>query len=105
VDIDPQALTASRDNAERNAVSERLGLALSDGDLQPVELLLANILAGPLESLAPRLSALVNKNGHIVLSGVLAGQAEAVQNCYAAWFDMQPVVLQGDWARLSGKRR
>jgi ribosomal protein L11 methylase PrmA len=40
-----------------------------------------------------------------VLSGVLTAQAQAVQNCYAAWFDMDPIVTQGDWARLSGKKR
>lgn len=109
VDIDPQALLASRDNAQRNGVSEQLTLALADDSLQPVELLLANILAGPLESLAPRLASLVKPGGHIVLSGVLAAQAQAVHNRYAAWFDMHPVVLSGvlpgEWARLSGTRR
>ena len=89
VDIDPQALLASRDNAERNHVSAAL---------------IANILAGPLESLAPRLAELTKANGHIVLSGVLTEQAQAVQNRYATWFDMQPITTQGDWARLCGIR-
>lgn len=105
VDIDPQALLASRDNAQRNHVSAALTLTLGDSELQPAGLLIANILAGPLESLAPRLSALIQPGGHIVLSGVLTGQAAAVQNCYAAWFDMEPIQVQGDWARLSGKKR
>lgn len=105
LDIDPQALLASRDNAQRNKVSDALTLSLSDSDLQPAELLMANILAGPLESLAPRLSALTLTGGQIVLSGVLTGQAGSVQNCYAAWFDMDPIQVQGDWARLSGRKR
>ncbi|MGE0116075.1 MAG: 50S ribosomal protein L11 methyltransferase [Steroidobacteraceae bacterium] len=105
VDIDPQALLASRDNAERNGVSTALSLSLHDVELQPAELLIANILAGPLETLAPRLAALTQTNGHIVLSGVLTEQAAAVQNCYAAWFEMEPIMRQGDWARLSGKKR
>jgi len=104
VDIDPQALLASRDNAERNHVSAALTLSLNDHDLQPADLVIANILAGPLESLAPRLAELTKANGHIVLSGVLTEQAHAVQNRYATWFDMQPITTQGDWARLCGIR-
>jgi ribosomal protein L11 methyltransferase len=104
VDIDPQALLASRDNAERNHVGAALTLSLNDNDLQPADLVIANILAGPLESLAPRLAELTKANGHIVLSGVLTEQAQAVQNRYATWFDMQPITTQGDWARLCGIR-
>ncbi|MGD9842554.1 MAG: 50S ribosomal protein L11 methyltransferase [Steroidobacteraceae bacterium] len=104
VDIDPQALLASRNNAKRNGVSAALTLSLSDQDLQPAEIVIANILAGPLATLAPRLAELTRPHGHIVLSGVLTEQATAVQNCYAAWFDMHPIAVQGDWARLSGKR-
>lgn len=105
VDIDPQALLASRDNAQRNHVSAAVSLSLGDSELQPAELLIANILAGPLESLGPRLTALTRPGGHIVLSGVLAEQAASVQNCYAAWFNMDPIQVQGDWARLSGTKR
>ncbi len=104
VDIDPQALLASRDNAERNHVSAALTLSLNDHDLQPADLVIANILAGPLESLAPRLAELTKGNGHIVLSGVLTEQVQAVQNRYATWFEMQPITTQGDWARLCGIR-
>lgn len=104
IDIDPQALLASRDNAERNQVSGSLSLSLQDTDLQPANLLLANILAGPLVSLAPRLATLTCAGGHIVLSGVLRAQAESVQTCYAAWFDMDTIVYQDDWALLSGRR-
>jgi ribosomal protein L11 methyltransferase len=96
---------ASRDNAERNQVSASLTLSHSDRDLTPVSLIIANILAGPLEVLAPRLAALTKTRGRIVLSGVLATQAKVVQKCYSQWYDMEPIVTQGDWARLSGKKR
>lgn len=105
IDIDPQALIASRDNALRNHVSEQLSLGLSDDHLSAADLVIANILAGPLESLAPRLAALTRHNGYIVLSGVLMEQALALNNVYGAWFDMEPTVFQEGWARLSGKRR
>lgn len=104
VDIDPQALIASRDNATRNNVSEMLSLSLSDESLKPADVLMANILAGPLEALAPRLAQLTKPQGHIVLSGILTAQAALLHNVYAAWFDMHPITIQGDWARLSGKR-
>lgn len=105
VDIDPQALIASRDNAERNQVSERLTLSLSDAQLQPADVVIANILAGPLAELAARLAALTRQGGKLVLSGVLAEQAAGLVEIYREWFVMEPTVLQTDWARLSGTRR
>ena len=104
VDIDPQALLASRDNAERNHVSDALTLSLNDQTLPTADLVMANILAGPLEMLAPRLAELTRQQGKIVLSGVLTEQAPAVQNRYATWFAMDPITTHGDWARLSGTR-
>ena len=105
VDIDQQALIASRSNVERNNVMAALTLSLRDGHLQPADVLLANILAGPLTELAPRLSALVLPRGFIVLSGVLQDQAETIQTCYSAWFDMDNIAYLDGWARLSGRRR
>jgi len=105
VDIDHQALIASRSNAERNGVMSALTLDLSDQHLQPADILLANILAGPLTELAPRLSSLVVPKGWIVLSGVLQEQAETIQTCYSTWFDMDNIAYQDGWARLSGQRR
>ena len=104
VDIDHQALIASRSNAERNGVMSGLTLELSDTNLLPADVLLANILAGPLIELAPRLSTLVLSKGWIVLSGVLQEQAETIQTCYSAWFDMDTIAYQDGWARLSGQR-
>lgn len=106
VDIDPQALLATRDNAERNGVVHLITSQLVEGTtLASADILLANILAGPLESLAPTFAALVKTDGRLVLSGILRNQAEAVATRYAPWFDIAPAVVRDDWARLDGVRR
>jgi ribosomal protein L11 methyltransferase len=109
VDIDPQALLATHDNAERNGVAQlidaRLVDAASDSGETPADILLANILAGPLESLAPTFAARVRAGGRLVMSGILRNQAEAVATTYAPWFDIAPVVVRDDWVRLDGVRR
>jgi ribosomal protein L11 methyltransferase len=73
--------------------------------LQPADIMLANILAEPLEALAPTLTALVAPGGHIVLSGLLSRQTDQVAARYAPAFRLEPVTVQGDWARLDGRRR
>jgi ribosomal protein L11 methyltransferase len=104
-DIDEQAITATRDNATRNAVSERLSLLSPATPPQtPADVVLANILAGPLHELAPALAALVNPNGCLVLSGILKEQALDLARRYSAWFDMEEPVFREDWARLTGRR-
>jgi len=106
VDIDPQAVIATNDNAQRNGVADRLTVSTVDQmRAQPAHVLLANILAEPLMHLAPRLAELVRPGGELVLSGLLTQQAPAVAMPYAPWFDIQPVAIRDDWARLSGKRR
>jgi ribosomal protein L11 methyltransferase len=106
IDIDPQALLATHDNAERNGVAGLISAHLADHSHDaPADVLLANILAGPLESLAPAFAARVCVGGQIVLSGILRNQAEAVASRYAPWFDIAPVVVRDDWARLDGVRR
>ena len=105
VDTDPQAILATHDNAEKNQVKDRIDAYLpADFHSQPVPLLLANILAGPLQSLAPRFSELVEPAGHIVLSGILAEQAEAVMQQYRPSFEIQVVEQQEEWVCLAGKR-
>jgi ribosomal protein L11 methyltransferase len=106
VDIDPQAVTASADNARRNNVSGRLRVGtVADTTLPPADIVLANILAEPLQSLAATLTALVKDRGSIVLSGLLAHQADTVAARYASAFALAPTAVQGDWARLDGLRR
>ncbi len=104
-DIDEQALWASEENARRNGVEACLSLALPEAlATAPVDLLLANILANPLITLAPQLAALVKSGGNLLLSGLLEEQAALVMEAYAAWFDFQPVQLQEGWACLHGVR-
>lgn len=108
IDIDPQALLATHDNAERNGVAPLIEARLVEASAAheaPADILLANILAGPLEHLAPTFSARVRAGGRLVLSGILRNQAEAVATTYAPWFDIAPVVVRDDWVRLDGVRR
>jgi ribosomal protein L11 methyltransferase len=105
VDIDPQALIATRDNAERNGVATRITVRLAGDDApKPVDILLANILAGPLESLAAEFARRVHAGGKLVLSGILQNQAAAVASRYAPWFDIAPATVRDEWARLDGVR-
>lgn len=104
-DTDPQALTVSHENAERNQVSERLALYLPDAvsTEASADVVLANILAGPLVLLASRLTALVRPGGRLILSGLLASQAEEVEAAYATHFALERRVHDG-WAMLAGKK-
>lgn len=103
VDTDPQALEATRANAERNGVKIEAYLPGECPDL-PCDLLVANILAGPLQTLAPRFANLCKPGAGLVLSGILQTQADEVSAAYNSWFDMQPAVAREDWIRLSGTR-
>ena len=106
-DIDPQALEASRDNARRNQLAdERLALYLpEDMPGEPADVLVANILAGPLVSLAPQLATLVRPGGRIALSGILAEQTEDILAAYRDAFELDPVADRDGWIRVSGTRR
>ncbi|HEY7774395.1 MAG TPA: 50S ribosomal protein L11 methyltransferase, partial [Marinagarivorans sp.] len=107
VDIDPQALLATQDNAQRNAIAaERFPVVFPDKcPAAPVDLVVANILAGPLVELAPTLTSLVKAGGKLCLSGILASQAEAVQIAYAADFAFDPVAQKEEWVRLTATKR
>ncbi|MGM0915500.1 MAG: 50S ribosomal protein L11 methyltransferase [Pseudomonadota bacterium] len=107
-DIDPQALTASRDNAERNEVAEdALRLCypeqLDDGETFPI--VVANILAGPLVEMAPMIAGHVAPGGRLALSGILAAQAEEVLQAYREQgLRMDEPVTREGWVRLTGRR-
>ena len=106
VDNDPQALTATRDNAERNGVAQRLAVhAPQDAPDETYPVAVANILASALDALAPRLAARVAPGGRIALSGILAGQDEALLARYREWFDDLRVATREDWVRIEGVRR
>jgi ribosomal protein L11 methyltransferase len=104
VDNDPQALLAATHNAQQNTISslDFVTQLPDEAILKPADLILANILAQPLISLAPKLASLIIKQGHIVLSGVLVDQVEAVKHAYLPWFDFQPPVFKEEWVRLVG---
>ncbi|NYS31449.1 50S ribosomal protein L11 methyltransferase [Pantoea sp. WMus005] len=104
IDIDPQAIQASRDNAERNGVSDRLSLYLphQQPDNLQADVVVANILAGPLRELAPLIGVLPKSGGHLGLSGVLESQAESVCEAYASEFTLDPVAVKEEWCRITG---
>ena len=135
VDLDPQALLATRDNAIRNGVSanidvrgvddqgvdaqvagehsgdardagnaQRAGTPGTDAGLQPAYCVMANILAGPLIELAPKLTAASEPGGYLLLSGLLKTQAYAVKAAYAHGFDMVQVVERDDWCCIYARR-
>ena len=106
VDNDPQALAASRDNAERNGVADALEpCAPDDFNAKPADVLVANILAGPLDQLAPLFARCVKPGGEIALSGILSGQEPPLCKRYAEWFDAIVVESREDWMRVGGRRR
>ena len=106
VDNDPQALIASADNAERNAVADRLTVYLpEDAKADPADVFIANILAGPLGELAPTFAAAAKPGAPFAISGILQGQQDELLARYAEWFDELRVDTQEDWVRISGKRR
>ncbi|ERS82379.1 50S ribosomal protein L11 methyltransferase [Halomonas sp. PBN3] len=107
-DIDPQALTASRDNAERNEVAEaalRLCYPEQLDDAEAFPIVVANILAGPLVELAPMIAGHVAPGGRLALSGILEAQAEAVLEAYREQgLVMDEPACREGWVRLTGRR-
>lgn len=104
VDIDPQAVEASRYNAEQNRVAASFFTA-DEPRPEPAQVVVANILSNPLKVLAPLLADLTLPGGKVVLSGILAPQAQDVSKAYSTWFEMEPAVEDDGWVRLSGVRR
>lgn len=104
IDIDPQAITASRDNAERNHVSNQLELYLPEDAPKGLlaDVVVANILAGPLRELSSSIECLVKPEGRLALSGILEQQADELLTVYGQWFKMDPAKVKDEWARLSG---
>ncbi len=105
VDHDPQALLATRENAQRNGVAERVETFLPEHTpTLAADTLIANILANPLRELATRFADLVKCGGTLTLSGILAEQADDVAAAYRDIFSIGPVVVHQGWVRLDGTR-
>ncbi len=105
VDYDPQALKATRENGIKNGVDERLQTHTPDTlPTIQADILVANILAEPLMSLAPTLAHLLPTGGRFALSGILAEQQEAVAAHYQPFAELQPVRRQEEWILIPGMR-
>jgi ribosomal protein L11 methyltransferase len=105
VDNDDQALTATRANAQLNGLATRLHVAAPDAlPAVSVDVLAANILAGPLVELAPRFAALVRPGGWLVLSGILEPQAARVATAYTPYFGGLEQAARDGWVRLAARR-
>jgi ribosomal protein L11 methyltransferase len=104
VDLDPQALIATRDNANRNHVAARLEIQGVPAVLSAADLVVANILAEPLIELFPVLRAACKAGADLVLSGLLKSQAYAVKAAYSSGFDMVQVFGRDDWCCIHARR-
>jgi len=106
IDIDPQAIQASRANAQRNGVEQQLELYLPQEQPRDFEadVVVANILAGPLQSLSGTILAYVKPSGVFALSGILENQSEEVTKAYQASSQMAEPVILDEWVRLTGKK-
>lgn len=106
VDNDEQAIAASRDNAQRNGVSELLDLYLPQQIPQiQSDVLVANILAGPLGELAPVFAQSLKSGGALALSGILDGQQDELLARYSEWFVDLRATQRDGWIRIDGNRR
>ena len=104
VDIDTQAITASQDNATLNEVSACFYLPNELG-AGTYDVVVANILTNPLKGMAPLLAGRVRQGGQLVLSGILAEQADDVMAVYNSWFTFAPAEVDEGWVRLAGVKR
>jgi ribosomal protein L11 methyltransferase len=106
IDNDEQALIATRDNARLNGCEARIDISAPESlPALRVDVVLANILAGPLVSLAPELARVVVPGGCIVLSGILARQAATVAAAYEPWFEQIAMHGRDGWTRIDARRR
>lgn len=106
VDIDPQALIASKDNAQRNQVEDKL--ELFDGASKQIpqcSIVVANILAGPLAQLEPNIAALCQSQGKLALSGILESQAQEVIDAYSKDFDIEYTKVKEGWVLIVATRK
>jgi len=103
IDIDPQALASTRDNAARNGVAVQV-LGTDAPRPDAADVVVANILSSPLKVLAPVLTALVKPGGSLVLSGVLQRQADEVAAAYTGHVPLSVAATLDGWACLAGTK-
>ncbi len=112
VDIDPQALQATHENVRRNGLTPEDFPVYLPSRLQQdkvvaegADIILANILAGPLTELAPTLTRLTRCGGKLCLSGILASQTSTVMEAYQGDFWFDPPVQRQEWVRLTANKK
>lgn len=106
IDNDPQAIIATRDNAERNGLADHVDVYLPDeAPTRTYPVVVANILASALDQLAETISAQVAPGGVLAMSGILKGQEDELLIRFAPWFEQLEVAQQEDWVLISGRRR
>jgi ribosomal protein L11 methyltransferase len=106
VDIDPQAVTASRDNARLNGIHSGFSVQLpQDFDPPAADLVIANILANPLQELAGDLAGMLRPGGMLLLTGILVEQSDAVMHAYREWIDFAVPVRRDEWVLLTGTKK
>ncbi len=108
IDNDPQALIATADNAQRNHIEpSRINTYLPNQIPAGIkaDIVVANILAGPLAELAPTIAQLTADKGLLALSGIISSQADELISCYQQWYVMDAAVSEDNWVRLSGRKR
>ncbi|QIL85315.1 50S ribosomal protein L11 methyltransferase [Vibrio sp. HDW18] len=106
IDIDPQALLASKDNAARNGVEDQIEVYLPKDQPEGLlaDVVVANILAGPLRELSPIIKGLLKPGGQLAMSGILDTQAESVAEFYRADVKLDPIAEKSEWCRISGRK-
>lgn len=105
IDIDPQALEATLDNATRNKVENRLAVFLPANQPElKADIVMANILAAPLKELSNVISNYCADKGHLIMSGILVEQADEVMAHYAKQFTFEGVEIEGEWVRLTAQK-
>ncbi|EOC1805488.1 50S ribosomal protein L11 methyltransferase [Vibrio cholerae] len=106
IDIDPQALLASKDNAARNGVEDQIEVYLPKDQPEGLvaDVVVANILAGPLRELSPIIKGLLKPGGQLAMSGILDTQAESVAEFYSDDLELDPIAEKSEWCRISGRK-
>lgn len=108
IDNDPQALLASRDNAQRNGIADERLITLLPEQIPAeakADIMVANILAKPLIDLAHQISDLTCKSGQLCLSGILSHQINQVSAAYIPQFIFEPATIEDDWVQLSANKQ
>ncbi|EOA3857056.1 50S ribosomal protein L11 methyltransferase [Vibrio cholerae] len=106
IDVDPQALLASKDNAARNGVEDQIEVYLPKDQPEGLvaDVVVANILAGPLRELSPIIKGLLKPGGQLAMSGILDTQAESVAEFYRDDLELDPIAEKSEWCRISGRK-